>query len=293
MNRYDVVVIGAGPAGLSAALNVAIRRRSVLVVGPVMSEKLKRAARIDNYPGMPGCTGEAMLMRFREQVEQLPVDFLTEQIRTVYDMGEYIGILRENGEILEAGAVILATGVSFGHPIPGEAHFLGRGVSTCATCDAALYRGRSVVVVGYNEYSLDEARFISEAASETVFINRTGRPAELGDRIRVIEDKPLSVEGDETAERLRFKDFELEADGFFFIRDAVSSDALVPGLELASDGIHVAVRADMSTNLQGIYACGDVTGKPYQIAIAVGQGQTAGLAAADFVARGRLKHGRD
>jgi len=290
MSRYDVVVVGAGPAGLSAALNAAIRHKSVLVIGPVMSEKLRRTARIDNYLGMPGCSGEAMLTQFRDQVAELPVEFLEERIQTIYDMGDFIGLLRENGEILEAQAVIVATGISFGNTIPGERRFLGRGVSACATCDAALYRGKAVIVVGYNAHSAEDARFISEVAGRTTFINRTGRPVQLGDTIRVIEDKPIAVEGDAAAERLIFKDFTLEADGFFFVRDAVKSDELVPGLRLSDDGIHAAVERDMSTNLPGIYACGDITGKPYQIAIAVGQGQLAGLSAAEYVTKRAASH---
>ncbi|MDY3051891.1 MAG: NAD(P)/FAD-dependent oxidoreductase [Ndongobacter sp.] len=279
MKRYDVAVIGAGPAGLSAALNAAARNKSVVVIGPPMSEKLKKTDFIDNYLGLPALSGEELLNRFREHLGGR-ADYVRQMAQMVADMGGYFGILLPANEILEARAVVLATGVNSGRQIPGEAAFLGRGASTCATCDAALYRGKSVVVVGYNDHAVEEARFISELAASTLFVNQLGREVALPDSIPVRCDKPKELQGDDRARRLVFAQDHVEADGFFFIRDAKEPTQLIPGLE--TEGAHVVVNSSMATNLPGVFAAGDCIGRPYQINAACGQGQIAGLEAAAF-----------
>lgn len=282
MKRYDVAVVGSGPAGLSAALNAAIRNKDVVVFGPDISEKLRRTPKIDNYPGLPGVSGAELIQAFRAQVDPL-VERRSEDIRIVYDMGEVFGLLTSKDEIVEAYSVVLAIGTNLGKPVPGEREFLGRGAGTCATCDAALYRGRPVVVVGYNEHSVEEARFISEVASDTVFVNRLGREVSLPERIRVVADRVVELKGDTRARELVLGKETLKADGFFFIRDAAPVDQLVPGL--ASDGAHIIVDRGMRTNIEGLFAAGDVTGEPYQISVACGEGQIAGLNAAHFATK--------
>lgn len=280
---YDVVVVGAGPAGLAAALNASIRNKKVLVLGPEMSEKLKKTAEVQNVLGMPDQSGEGLLKEFRSHVEEYPVEFINENATMVYDMGKFIGLLTPGNRIIEAHAVVYAPGVSFGKPLPGESNFLGKGVGTCATCDAALYRDRPVVVVGYNESAIEEANFMAEMASSTIFINQMGREVGLNPNIEVITDKVIEVRGDTVARSIVVGDREIEADGFFFIRDAQKPDAIVPGIEL--EGMHIQVNNKMETNLPGIFAAGDCTGLPYQISRAIGQGQVAGLNAASFATK--------
>lgn len=280
---YDVVVVGAGPAGLAAALNASIRNKKVLVLGPDMSEKIKKTKEIQNVLGMPNRSGEGLLKEFRTHVEEYPVEFIEENATMIYDMGKFIGLLTPGNRIIEAHAVVYAPGVSFGKPLPGENEFLGKGVGTCATCDAALYKGRPVVVVGYNETAIEEANFINEMSSSTVFVNQTGRPVDLNAGIEVIDDKAVEVRGDTVARSILVGDREIEADGFFFIRDAQKPDSIVPGIAL--DGIHIQVNEKMETNLPGIYSAGDCTGLPYQISRAIGQGQIAGLNAATYATK--------
>ncbi len=287
MTRFDVAVVGAGPAGLSAALNAAVRRQQVIVIGPEDSEKLLQTQHLENVLGMPGETGPGLMKRFREHVNLYEqVTFDASNVQVVYDMGGYLGLLMPGNRIIEAWSVVLATGVNFGTPLPGENEFLGRGVGYCATCDAALYRGRSVIVVGYNNEAVEEANFIAEMASTTLFVNRTGRPVQLNSGIQVRDDRPLEVIGSDHAEGLRFETGDVMADGVFLIRDARAADQLAPGIAL--HGRHVAVDAEMATNLPGVFAAGDLVGQPYQINVAVGRGQIAGLSAAKYATRARL-----
>lgn len=281
--HYDIVVIGAGPAGLSAAMAAAGRNKRVLVLGPKISEKLMRTKEINNYLGLPHLSGPDLVNRFRSHLEEFSVDFLEQIAQSVYDMGDFIGILMPDQSIIEAGAVVFAPGVRFGRDLPGEAEFLGRGVSSCATCDAALYQGASVIVVGYNDHSADEANFIAERAASTVFINETGRSVQLKPGIEEIRGRVREIRGDDRARVILVDDRELTADGFFIIRDAKKPDLIVPGIDL--EGIHIQVDRKMATNLPGIFAAGDCTGGPYQVLRACGQGQVAGLSAAEFISR--------
>ncbi|MCI6157350.1 MAG: NAD(P)/FAD-dependent oxidoreductase [Peptoniphilaceae bacterium] len=285
---YDVIVVGAGPAGLSAALNAAIRNGKVLVIGPSASEKLNRAPRLDNVLGNPNVTGVSLLERYRKQVSQFSnVSFLEQNVQFIYPMGDHIGFLMPNHEIIEARTAVVATGVNFGNPIPGEQEFLGKGVGTCATCDAALYRGKPVIVVGYNEMAAEEANFISEMASQTTFINMTGRNVDLSEGILELKERPKRVIGDRVAEGLELETQTISADGIFFIRDAKKADALIPGLKMI--GPHIATDTSMATSVEGIYAAGDLVGQPYQVDTAIGRGQIAGLSAAKEAARKRIE----
>lgn len=279
---YDVAVLGAGPAGLAAALNAAVRNQRVLVMGPAPSGHLLKAEKISNYLGLEPLSGEVLLRRMRDQLEGYDqVDFLAEQAQVVYKMGESLGILRENQEIIESRAVVLATGVNFGRPLPGEEEFMGKGVGTCATCDAALYKGEAVIVIGYNAHAVEEANFIGEMASSTVFVNQTGGPVDLSDRLVEVDQRPKAIVGSDKAEALLLEDgSRLEAKGIFVIRDAVKLDQLVPGLE--TEGAHVLVDGLMHTSMAGVFACGDLVGPPYQVQAACGRGQIAGLEAAHY-----------
>lgn len=280
---WDIVVIGAGPAGLSAAINGAARRKSVLVIGAQeSSNKVMRAEKMDNYLGLPRITGKDMADAFLAHAQTFDITFMTAHVEQVYDMDSFFMLdLRGQDDMIEATTVVLATGVGVSRLLENEEKFLGRGLGYCATCDAALYKDKTVVVIGMNEESIEDTNFISEFASHTTFVNRTGRSVELKPGIEVVTDHPVGFEGTDKAEKLIMRKGELEADGFFIIRDAKNADQLVPGL--VSEGAHVPVDKSMRTNIPGMYAVGDLTGAPYQVAKAVGEGQVAGLDAARYV----------
>lgn len=150
MERVEIAIIGTGPAGISAALTCVNRNKKILLLGSrQLSEKIAKAHEIRNYPGLPAVSGTEMAEAFRKHLEQMGIGITEKRIGAVYAMGDYFA-LQAGEEMLEADAVILAGGVVQGKPLDGEEELLGRGVSYCATCDAPLYRGKDVAVVGYS-----------------------------------------------------------------------------------------------------------------------------------------------
>lgn len=219
---------------------------------------------------------EALLNHLNAQ--QIPIT--RERATGVYAMGDYFNVLTPKHQY-EGSCVILATGMSQKASFSGEQEFLGRGVSYCATCDAALYRGKRVVVVGYHNEAWEEAKYLAEIAKDVYYIPMDGTTPDSGGNIQVLCQKPTAIEGDGRAERMITKEGTLEADGFFILRDSVAPRQLVPGLEMEEG--HVRVDLNMQTNLPGLFACGDIAGKPYQYIKAAGQGNVAALSAVAYL----------
>ncbi|MBQ3686685.1 MAG: NAD(P)/FAD-dependent oxidoreductase, partial [Treponema sp.] len=220
-----------------------------------------------------------------EHLEQMGIAITKGKIASVYPMGNYFS-LQLDSDIIESRTVILACGVNFGKAFPGEAEFLGRGVSYCATCDAALYKGKSAIVVAYSRDEEKEAAFLAEKAAKVTYLPQyAGEVSFTAGNIEVISDKPKTVEGAMKAERLVCENGTYSADGIFFLREAVAPDRLIPGLEM--DGKHVKVDRNMATSIKGCFACGDITGTPYQYIKAAGEGNVAALAAVNYLAAAR------
>ena len=169
---YDVLVIGGGPAGLSAALNVRSRGRSVLVVSnPIEENPLWKSENVDNHLGMPAMSGPDMLTAMRRHAEAAGAEFITGRaLNAMYMMDQwYVSV---GTEMYNARAVVLAAGVARGKKYPGETEFLGRGVSYCATCDGMLYRNRPVAVFGYADSTRQEADFLSGIGCAVTYFDR-------------------------------------------------------------------------------------------------------------------------
>ena len=282
MSRYDIAIIGTGPGGLEAAITATVRNKSVLLVGsPASSEKVYKAHTIQNYLGLPEAGGETLQKAFLGHLDQMGIKITEDRIIAVYNMGDYFGLQgREN--VYEAETVILATGVVASKPFPGEEEFLGRGVSYCATCDAALYRGKKAVVIGFSPKEEEEADFMSEYAAETIYIPMYKGDVKVRDGVQVMRVKPKSIEGAFKVTKLVTEEGDIETDGVFILRDAIAPGMLIQGLE--TDGPHVKVDLQMRTSMDGVYACGDIAGTPYQYIKAAGQGNTAALSAVSYLA---------
>ena len=256
--KYDLLVIGAGPAGLTAAIHARARNRSVLVVSnePTASP-LCKAPQMDNYPGLPHVTGLELVERLVDQAKELGAELKIGRVLSLMPLGDTV-MVSIGSEVAEASAVILAIGVTRAAPLKGEEALLGRGVSYCATCDGMFYRGRPIVVAG-NAPDLEE---------ETEYLRSIGcqvTPLPLGG-LEILGDS--QVTGVRTA-----KGDEIPCEGVFLLRSSIAPAHLAPGLEL-EDG-YIKVDSRMATNLPGVYAAGDCTGQPLQLAKAVGQGQLA------------------
>lgn len=280
--RYDAVIIGTGPAGLSAAVTLKIRNKSFILFGSSsLSEKVEKAHEINNYLGLPAVTGAELAKRFDEHLKQMQIEINEDRITGVYAMGDYYSLQSKSNQSYEADTVILATGVNFGKPYEGEEKFLGRGVSYCATCDAPLYKNKKVAIIGFSPKEEAEAEFMSEVASEVYYIPAYKEQVSLNDKIKVVNDTPVAIEGKIKAQKLVMKNGELDVDGIFILRESVAPSQLVPGL--ATENNHVAVNRRMETSLKGCFACGDITGTPYQYIKSAGEGNVAALSAVSYI----------
>lgn len=280
-DRYDIAIVGSGPAGLSAAINAKIRNKKIILFGnKELSNKIIKAPKINNYLGLKNITGEQLKEKFSAHIEDMNIDITAERINNIYAMGDYFTIMA-NEKTYEATAVILATGIEFSKPMPGELEYLGRGVGYCATCDAPLYKGKVAAVIGYNKEAAEETNFISEIVGKIYFLPMFKGEYKLNSNVEVVTGVPVEIKGTDKANRLILKDREIDTDAVFILKDSVSPNQLVPGLEM--DEMHIKVNRKMETNLAGLYAAGDITGKPYQYIKAAGEGQVAALNAVSFI----------
>lgn len=285
MERFDIAIIGTGPAGISAAITSKIRNKNIIFFGSKdLSMKVQKAHTIYNYPGLGAVGGDELKEAFSNHLKSQNIEITQQKVTAVYAMGDYFAVQTAT-ESYEACAVIIATGVNAGKPYPGEEEFLGSGVSYCATCDAPLYKGKSAIIVGYSPKEESEAEFMAEIAQKVIYIPMYKDEVKLSDKIEIIYDTPVSVEGSMKAEKLVAKNGEYCADGIFFLRESVSPAQLVPGLEM--DGNHIKVNRSMETSIEGCFACGDITGTPYQYIKSAGEGNVAALSAVTFIDRKR------
>ena len=289
--RYDIAIVGSGPAGLSAAINAKIRNKNIIVFGNEnLSSKLEKAPEINNYLGFHEISGEDLKNKFKYHIDSMGIKVSNNKITNIYAMGDYFALM--SGEnMFEATTVILATGVQYGKPIKGEEEYLGRGAGYCATCDAPLYREKTVAIIGYNKESEEEANFLNEIASKTYFIpmyknESLMRGNNLDTGIEVINERPVEIRGEMLVNQVSFKNSVIDVDGVF-VTDSASPKTLVPGLE--DDGPHVKVDINMNTNIAGCFACGDIAGKPYSYIKSAGQGQIAAINAVSYIDQLKVK----
>ena len=291
MERIEIAIIGTGPAGVSAALTASNRNKKIRLFGSRgMSTKVARAHEIRNYPGLPFVSGPEMAAAFRDQLDRMGIEISEERIGAVYAMGDYYA-LQAGEEMVEAETVILATGVVQGKPLPGEEELLGRGVSYCATCDAPLYRGKEVAVIGYSRAAEEEAAFLHDVCSGVLYFPMYAETPGLPEGVKVIREKAAEIVKAEGRITVKTEAGEYPAEGVFVLREAVSPGQLVPGLE--TEGAHVKVSRRMETNLPGLFACGDLTGTPYQYIKAAGEGNVAAISAAAWIEKKKHKGGNE
>lgn len=281
MHRYDVAIIGSGPAGLSAAINVKIRRKRFVLFGaPALSRKVETAPCIDNYLGLHGISGLELQQKFQQHLAAMEIEILHEQVQMVYPMGDYFS-LASSTATYEATTIILAPGAFSDKLLEGEMQFLGRGVGYCATCDAPLYKGKTVAVLGSSDEAVHETNYIADIAAKTYYL--PVRPTSIMPRedVELLAGKVTGIAGDTAVRNLLLADRAVAVDGVFILRDTVAPASLLPGV--AVENGFIKVDAGMATNLPGCYAAGDCTGKPHQYMRAAGQGQTAALNAVSYI----------
>ena len=281
---FDVAIIGTGPAGLSAAITLKMREKSVLWFGPAdMSAKVEKAEKIANYPGVGIVGGRELNARFRDHAREMGLESVDKLVTTVSKAGERFMLLAEN-EIYEARSVLLATGVVSAKGVPGEAEYLGRGVSYCATCDGMFYRGKAIAAYCAGSRYAHEVEYLAGIAARVYLYSPERELAVGGENVERLESPVAAVQGRDRVESVRLSDGrEIPVDGAFFLRNAISPASLVPGLTL--DGPHIAVDRQLRTNIEGCFAACDCTGRPYQIVKAAGEGNAAAHQILEYLAR--------
>lgn len=181
---YDLIVVGFGPAGIAAGLNASIRKKKVLIIGK-KSKAIEKSPSIKNYLGFKDLEGKDLYQRFIDHIKEYPVEIMDKKIKAVYALGDYFSV-DLGDKMLTSKTCILASGVDMGKSIEGEDKFFAKGISYCATCDASLYKGKKVVLVGLNDEAIDEANFINKLAKETIFINPKNEDLKLDSGIKII-----------------------------------------------------------------------------------------------------------
>ena len=283
--KYDIIVLGSGPAGLSAAVTARGRNKSVLVIGNRWQDSpLARAERVDNYLGMPGMTGMEMLEAFQRHAQEMGVEMVTGKVLSIMEWEGFT--LTVGSQLYQGSALILAPGVVRQAKFPGEETYLGRGVSYCATCDGMLYRNKPVAVVGRSKDAPHEAAYLKSIGCQVVYV-APKRPDQLEEDIPFIQAAKLAVKGEQTVTALEADGADIPVHGVFILREAVAPGDLLPGLTLEKGAIQVD--RSMATSVPGVFAAGDATGAPLQVSKAVGEGLIAALSACEYLDRNGSK----
>jgi thioredoxin reductase (NADPH) len=299
---YDLVIIGGGPAGLTAAIYAGRARvPTCALIGALPGGQPANTAGVDNFPGFPdGVAGSELAQRFQSQAQRFGADLVPETATTV-DFSERPFVVASSRRQYQAQAVIVATGAESRRlGVPGEDKFYGRGVSACATCDGFFYRDRRVVVVGGGDSAVDEAIFLTKFAQKVTIIHRRDElratkiyqeRAFANPRIDFAWDSVVEeILGDQTVTGVRVRNVKteerrvIETDGvFIYIGMEPKSDLFVGQLELNSHGYIVSDRRQ-HTNVPGVFVAGDVQDPYYrQVVIAAGTGAIAAMEAERYL----------
>lgn len=299
--KYDLIIIGSGPAGLSAAVYGMRAGLKLLVIekNPMSGGQVLNTYEVDNYLGLPGINGFDMGMKFREHAEKLGAPFLEAEVTGITD-GESKTVHTTQGDY-EARALIVATGAHHAHlGVPGEEELSGMGVSYCATCDGAFFRGKTVAVVGGGDVALEDAIYLTRFCKKVYLIHRRDelRGAHvLQEQLKALPGAEIlyshvarEIRGENGVEGILLEDVKsgsqrlLPVDGVFIAVGIHPETELVQGLADCDDAGYVLAAEDGATNVPGIYAAGDIRKKPLrQVVTAVADGANAVTAAAAWI----------
>ena len=279
---FDAAIIGTGPAGLSAAINLKLHDKSVVWFGSAQgSDKVEKSEKIANYPGMGLISGPELNAHYAAHAQTLGLTVEDKMVTNIMPAEDHFMLLAEN-EVYEARTVLLATGVVSARSFSGEAELLGRGVSYCATCDGFLHRGKTIAVFCAAARYEHEVEYLAGLAAKVYLYTPYKDSAVTAPNVEKIA--PIrAVLGTERVTGVElFDGTQIEAEALFCLRNAVAPTSLLPSLTV--EGAHIVVDRQQRTNLPGCFAAGDCTGRPYQLAKAVGEGNVAAHSMLEYLA---------
>jgi thioredoxin reductase (NADPH) len=295
---YDVAIIGAGPAGLTAALYCGRANLSTIMFGDPFDSQLAKAGDVENYPGFDSIHGIELVEKFSKQLEKYKIASVQSYVGRITRKDDLFVLGSDAGEFT-GKSVIISTGSKHRElNIPGEKEYLYRGLSYCAVCDGSFYKDKEVALIGYGDQAASAAIYLAGLAKSVLVL--TSKPdvespiyseqlKTLGNIDVAGNAKVLAIEGNDFAERIRFKENggeekTVRIDGVF-IEGGVPNSVLANdlGLELDNKGNISVARPDMATKVEGVFAAGDVTGGLHQISKAVGEGACSAVSAAIYV----------
>lgn len=279
---YDVIIIGAGPAGISASLYLIRAKKNILVISKDNSS-LKKAEKIDNYYGLESLTGKELFDRGIKQAKELGVNIVKEEVISIdfEDIGKF-KVITENKEYISKN-VIIATGTSRKTPnVKGIKEYEGKGVSYCAICDAFFYKNKDVAVIGSGNYAIHEAKTLKDVANSVSILTNGEQVVQNRDEslqnFDINEKRIKEVRGFNKVEEIDFDDnTSKKVSGVFIAMGTASADDLAKKIGVVLKNNSIQVDENMQTNVKGIYACGDCTGGLLQINKAVYEGAKAAL----------------
>lgn len=298
---YDLIIIGSGPAGLSAAVYGKRAGLNLLVLekNPMSGGQVLNTYEVDNYLGMPGINGFDMGVRFRQHADKLGVEFREAEVSAIEDRNG-VKVVRTEAEEIEAKTVILATGAVHAHlGVPGEEELSGMGVSYCATCDGAFFRGRTVAVVGGGDVALEDAIYLARTCEKVYLIHRRDElrgAFVLQEELKALPNVEIlyshvveEIQGEDAVEKIQLRNLrtdqisELPVAGLFIAVGIRPGTELVRELTACDEGGYVLAGEDCATQVPGLYAAGDVRKKTIrQIVTAVSDGANAAMAASTY-----------
>lgn len=301
---YDVIIVGSGPAGLAAAIYAQRARLNTLVLEKeyVSGGQVVNTYEVDNYPGLPGINGFEMGMKFREHAEKLGAQFVTTEVTNIeLEEDGKVKVLYTDGEIYRARTVVLAMGARHRHlNIPGEQELTGMGVSYCATCDGAFFKGRTVAVVGGGDVAVEDAIFLTRVCKKVYLIHRREElraAAVLQETLKKCDNVEFiwnsevkEIEGEDHVDCLKLynkkEDTEsvLDVDGVFIAVGTIPNTGNVSKLLQLDKNNYIIASEDGKTEIPGVFAAGDLRTKQLrQIVTAVSDGANVITSAQEYL----------
>ena len=281
---YDLIIIGAGPAGISAAIYSKRAGIEPLVLYYGISE-LQKASKIDNYYGFEKViSGEELYNNGIKQAKNLGIQILEKEVTNIEINENTHFIVKSKDEVFEAKTIIIATGNKRTTPnIKGVKEFEGKGISYCAICDGFFYKNKNVVVIGNSSFALNEANEL-EHIVKNVRILTNGEKSPNTTKFDIDTRKIKEIHGNDKVEYIEFEAGEkLQVDGIFIAEGIAGGSNFAKKLGILTRNDDIIVNDNMQTNIKGIFACGNLTGGLLQINKAVYEGAKAGLEAANYI----------